>query len=395
MGEVVVRAAVAATPLYPLGGGTALSFGLPARKSGWGLSTANLNRVVDYPARDMTITVEAGITMAALAAELSANGQRLPVDVPQASEATLGGAIATASSGPRRFGHGTMRDFVIGISAIDGRGIPFKAGGRVVKNVAGYDFCKLLTGSRGQLAMITQVTLKLRPLAEATAFVVCDLDTLDRAEQLLAALVTSATTPAAVELLAGPVWTRDLVLGPASGPVAARLVVGLEGTPSEVDWMTAQLSREWRDQGATQTRIINGAAADSVWSRLVEFPISGEPALVVKANLLASVVTRFFQTVTNLDANCSIQAHAGSGVVYVQFPEFSAADALRVLIAGLQPAAVLAGGHAIVYAAPPGLELTHQAVWGPMGPAANMMRAVKKQVDPQGLFNPGLAIFPC
>ncbi len=139
----------------------------------------------------MTITVESGITMRALTEELARQGQRLPVDVPQAGQATLGGVVASATSGPRRFGHGAIRDFVIGLSAVDGRGVPFKAGGRVVKNVAGYDLCKLLTGSRGALAVITQVTLKLRPVAEATAFVVCDVAEFAQAEPLFAQLGTS------------------------------------------------------------------------------------------------------------------------------------------------------------------------------------------------------------
>ena len=126
--------------------------------------------------------------------------------------------MATATSGPRRLGHGAIRDFVIGISAVDGRGVPFKAGGRVVKNVAGYDFCKLLTGSRGGLAVITQVTLKLRPVAEATAFVVCDVAEFLQAEPLLARLGNSRTAPVAVELLAGPAWDARSGVGHASSP---------------------------------------------------------------------------------------------------------------------------------------------------------------------------------
>src|SRR3569623_1953396 len=197
------------TPLYPLGGGTALDFGLPAKLPGVGLSLAGLHRVIDYPSRDMTITVEAGIRMAYLAATLARERQRLPVDAAHADEATLGGVIATNFSGPRRYGHGTIRDYVIGISAIDGRGTPFKGGGRVVKNVAGYDFCNLLTGSLGSLAVITQVTLKVKPLPDATAFLTCEIAELAQAEPLLAALVDSQTVPVAINLASGPAWQGD------------------------------------------------------------------------------------------------------------------------------------------------------------------------------------------
>ena len=113
---------------------------MPAKTPGLALSLARLNRVVDYPARDLTITVEAGITLAELDALLVTEGQWLPIEVPQPPRATLGGVVATAWSGPRRYGWGQVRDYVIGISAVDGRGLPFKGGGRVVKNVAGYDF---------------------------------------------------------------------------------------------------------------------------------------------------------------------------------------------------------------------------------------------------------------
>ena len=150
--EVVARAARLGDAALSHGWrARALRSGCPrgSKDRGWRRQTSR--SVVDYPARDMTITVEAGITMRELAAELAAQGQRLPIDAPAGwTMATLGGVVATATSGPRRYGQGTIRDYVIGISAVDGRGVPFKAGGRVVKNVAGYDFCKLLTGSRGR-----------------------------------------------------------------------------------------------------------------------------------------------------------------------------------------------------------------------------------------------------
>jgi glycolate oxidase FAD binding subunit len=395
LAERIARGYASDTAMYPLGGGTSLANGLAARRQGWGLATSGLNRVVDYPSRDMTITVEAGMTIEALADILSENRQRLPIDAPHAGIATIGGVVATATSGPRRYGQGTIRDYVIGISAIDGRGVAFKAGGRVVKNVAGYDFCKLLTGSRGSLAAITQVTLKLRPLSEATALVACDVASLDEAESLLAALVRSAATPVAIELLSGPAWADDPALGPAAKDCCARLVVGVEGTEPEVGWMIGQLLGEWRAAGIVAPRTVLGGEAAGLWSRLIEFPAASDAALVVKANLPPSAVCRFAQTAKSFDAGCSIAAHAGNGIVYVRYPEFSAGDALRVLVAGLQPAAASAGGQAIVYACAAGIELTHQAVWGPPSAAAAIMRAVKSKFDPKGLLNPGLSIFAC
>src|SRR5688572_4376214 len=201
---VVREAFDANTALYPIGGGTSLDFGLPAKAPGNGLSLTGLNRVIDYPARDMTVTVEAGVTMQTLAELLATERQRLPIDVPLEGKATIGGVIATNWNGPRRYGQGSVRDHVIGITAVDGRGMPFKGGGRVVKNVAGYDFCKLLTGSLGTLGVITQVTLKLKPAVEQSRLMACVVRDAADAERMLAALSSSKTTPVAVELLAGP-----------------------------------------------------------------------------------------------------------------------------------------------------------------------------------------------
>src|ERR1700722_17745144 len=152
-------------PLAPLGGRTALGFGGRLSQPAVGLDLTHLDRVVDFPARDMTVTVEAGIRIDRLAQVLKSEGQRLPIDVAQPDRATLGGAIATNANGPRRFGFGTFRDYVIGLTAMTADGRVFHSGGRVVKNVAGYDLCKLLVGSLGTLAVITQVTLKLKPEA--------------------------------------------------------------------------------------------------------------------------------------------------------------------------------------------------------------------------------------
>lgn len=377
-----------ATPLYPIGGGTALDFGLPAKQPGLGLSLAGLNRVVDYPSRDMTITVEAGIRMADLAATLAREGQRLPVDAAQAAEATLGGVIATNFSGPRRYGHGTIRDYVIGISAIDGRGTPFKGGGRVVKNVAGYDFCKLLTGSLGSLAVITQVTLKVKPLPEATAFLGCEIAELAQAEPLLAALVDSQTAPVAINLTSGPAWQGELL----ATDETAKLSIGFEGSKAEVDWQLAELRREWQSQGASHVEEHAADAAEAIWSQLTEFPTRGEAGLVVKANVLPSATTGFMQACRELDSQVSLLAHAGNGIVLASFPKFSPGDTSRWLLQRLQPAAVTARGNLVVWSCAGG-ELTRQAIWGASRDDAEVMRAVKRQFDPRGLLNPGRFVY--
>lgn len=379
--------------LYPIGGGTSLDYGLPPRQSGHGVILTGLNRVVDFPARDLTVTVEAGITMQALAETLAAEGLRLPVDVPQVAQATLGGVIATATSGPRRFGHGTIRDFVIGIAAVDGRGELFHGGGRVVKNVAGYDFCKLLTGSLGTLGIIAQATLKLRPLPQRTALVAVRLPSIEAAEPMLAALMTSQTTPVAIELLHGAPWQDDAALGTAA-PKAQQpaLVVGLEGTAAEVGWMIDQLRQEWNAQVAGESVVIEGEACDALWRRLADFP-AREAALTLKGGVVPSGVTRLVAAVLAIDPQASIEAHAGNGIVYVHFDALPPQGLSRTLVGQLQPLAASLQGHLVVLRNASGSEATPQSTWGTLGAQLALMTSVKEQFDPRDILNPGRFVY--
>lgn len=382
-----------AAPIYPVGGGTSLDFGLPAKAPGQGLSLAKLNRIVDYPARDMTITVEAGVTMRTIADLLAKERQRLPVDVPQADRATIGGVIATNWNGPRRYGEGSLRDFVIGIHAVDGRGLPFKGGGRVVKNVAGYDFCKLLTGSLGTLGVITQVTLRLKPIPEQSALVACSLPDAHAAERLLAGLITSRTRPAAIELLAGPVWQADpafAALSRASGSNLA-VVVGLEGTGTEVEFMIRQLCDEWRETGCCEPLIVGEASA--LWQRLIEFPAAGESPLVLKASVKPSGTTAIIDAAQQLDPQCSLQAHAGNGIVIIKMSKFPDQGLSRALVGRLQPVAAAHHGQVIVLSNPSGAEMTHQSVWGATDSPLDLMTAVKREFDPKDILNRGRFVY--
>jgi glycolate oxidase FAD binding subunit len=329
--------AASRTTIFPLGGQTALGGGLATKQSGVGLSTAGLTRVIDYPARDMTITVEAGLTMAKLAETLAAENQFLPVDVAQSEAATVGGVMAANFSGPRRYGYGTMRDYVIGVSAVNGLGTPFKAGGRVVKNVAGYDFCKLLCGSLGTLAVITQVTLKVRPRPAASALVAFEIPNLEAAETLLAALTTTRTTPVAVELRV-----------PCESPI--EIIIGYEGTPVEVEWLVAQLDREFAPLAAKPKQVLRDAETTHAWRLLTEFGAAADASsLVLKLNVRPSHVVEMAKLMGSLVPKASILAHAGSGILLVNCGDLRDDD--------------------------------------------DAMRTIKRQFDPHNLLNPGRFIF--
>ena len=233
-----------------------------------------LRRIVDYPARDMTVTVEAGIPLDLLSAALAKEKQRLPIDLPDAHRATLGGIIATNTSGARRYAHGTLRDYVIGISAVDGRGTPFHGGGRVVKNVAGYDFCKLLTGSLGTLGMITQVTLRVKPIPEVSRFVTCRPRNWETAERLLEGLVTTQVTPAAIELLAGPGWSSDTVLGSLPDRDSAHCWSAWKEPMTKCDGWPIRCGTNGVALGVA-AEIVPDEHTAGLWRRLAQFPVEG------------------------------------------------------------------------------------------------------------------------
>jgi glycolate oxidase FAD binding subunit len=381
------------TPLYPMGGRTSLEFGLPVKSPGTGLSLAKLNRVVDYPARDMTITVEAGVTMRTLAELLAKERQRLPVDVPQADRATIGGVIATNWNGPRRFGEGTLRDFVIGIHAVDGRGQSFKGGGRVVKNVAGYDFCKLLTGSLGTLGIITQVTLRLKPIPEQSVLIACSLPDAAAAERHLAALVNSKIRPTAIELLVGPAWHNEPTLAALrrESTSALYLVVGLEGTGPEIEYMVKALSDAWREMDIDAPLVVGETAA--LWHKLTEFAATGESPLDLKANVVPSGTLAVIEAARHIDPDASIQAHAGNGIVIIKMSQFPTGGLSRALVGHLQPIAARHHGQVIVLANPSGAEMTHQSVWGATDSPLELMTAVKRRFDPRDILNRGRFVY--
>jgi glycolate oxidase FAD binding subunit len=259
----------------------------------------------------------------------------------------------------------------------------------VVKNVAGYDFCKLLTGSLGTLGIITQVTLRLKPIPEQSALVACSLADCAAAERLLATLVSSQVTPTAIELLAGPEWVQDEALAGLAGASgdALVLVVGLEGTGPEIDFMVRQLLLEWREQAIENTLVVGEAAA--LWQRLIEFPAAGQSPLVIKAAVVPSAVGSFIDAARRLDSACSIQSHAGNGIVFVKFSEFPAGGLSRALVGNLQPLAAQHHGHVIVLSNATRAEMTHQSVWGATDLPLDLMREVKRRFDPKDILNRG------
>ena len=236
VGGVLVAAAGAGVPVTPWGGGTRISVGMPPARPGIVLSLKRLDRLVEHEPADLTATAEAGMTLAAFQAALGQRGQWLSLDPPNAREGTLGGILASNASGPRRHLYGTARDLLIGLTMVLADGSIVRGGGKVVKNVAGYDLPKLAIGSFGTLGVIVEATVKLRPRPDTDRLVVAWFERVKDAGAGARAIMASDLIPSALEL-ADAEAVRALALGGREG---AALLVGLDGLPEQVAWQSTE-----------------------------------------------------------------------------------------------------------------------------------------------------------
>ena len=385
--EAVCRARRDAKAIYPIGGGMGLDYGRRPDVPGIGLSLKKLDRVLDHPAADMTITVEAGITLANLQQHLAAERQWLPIDVPFADRATVGGLLAVDPSGPRRYAHGTVRDYLLGLRSVDGCGMAFSAGGRVVKNAAGYNLCRMMVGSLGSLGVITQATLMVRPVPETSVAVACDVPDFETAERLLADLVQTQTLPAAIELLTGSDSHHNPAIGPMLQSSVAQLIVGFEGTEAEVDWMVGRIRLQWQELGIVLPVTIAATEAAAMWKWLAELPAD------LQISVPPSATICMIECLAELDPSGSIQAHAGNGIVRAHLSPRVPVEFTALVRERLRPAVQSAGGKLTVLSIPDGAEPTGDEIWGPPGDGVALMRAIKDRFDPDGLLNPGRSIF--
>lgn len=376
----------ASRAVIPLGGGTSPALPREAATGTCFVGTSRLNQVIDYPSRDMTITVEAGVRIRELQQILSGSGQQLPLDIAHDDSATIGGVVATNTSGCRRYGQGTIRDALIGVSAVDVQGRLFKSGGRVVKNVAGYDLCKMLIGSQGSLAIVTQVTLKLRPQSQAAGGLWVPLSDPGSAEPLLASLITSQTRPVAVEL-----WNRQAAqecladVPEAMAGTAGFLCFGFEGSETEVRWQLETLAGEFRKLSSRSQITLLTTAPEGFWRTLNRFQSHASPPLF-KITVRPSRVVELLSQGTQL--GWSLAAHAGTGIVWGRLPHAATPEEIRRALAPLTRLAEAGGGQLRLVGLPP--ELRRGLPESPLS-ATNerLMQSLKQQLDPRHLLSPG------
>jgi glycolate oxidase FAD binding subunit len=362
----------------PIGGATQLDLGMPPTRVDLALETSALDKVVEYEPADLTVTVEAGLRFSELQKLLSAQGQFLALDPPVDDQATIGGVIATNVSGPLRFSSGTARDLVIGTRVANPAGTLTRAGGRVVKNVAGYDLNKLYVGSLGTLGLLVELSFKLAPIPPATGTVAGAFADLDAVSSAAAAIVRSSLSPLAVELL-GPGAARAAGLAEQY-----TLVFRAGGYPQAVD-------RQVRDLGTLVTNHGGQAleTSDTLWDDLARLRREAQQRdIVVKAAAPIATSTALVRLLekTLEGREATVWAHAGNGLAYAACDAPVTADTLERLrsdVAGLGSNASL-----VIQRCPTDLK-REVDVWGDPGSSLPLMRALKTKLDPKNTLNPG------
>lgn len=342
------------------GAGTKLTWGSPPRRLDAVLDLSRLNAVVDHTAGDLVAVAQAGCPIRILQEALAPAGQRLAIDEARPG-ATLGGAIATNSSGPRRMLNGTFRDLMIGTTVVRADGAVAKSGGRVVKNVAGYDLGKLMTGSFGTLAVVTEAVFRLHPLPAASCFLTAPARDAERVARLVSAVVHSDLVPTAVEVE----WTAG------RGSVALLLEGSEDGVRTR-----AALARDLLVRAGAAD--VEAAPEPPDWWGRHPWAAGG---LALKLTCALSGLRRLLSGARAHGVD--VRGSAGSGVLYGTGPvgQVSAlVPALRKLCLGL-------GGSLVVLDAPPRVK-AELDLWGPV-PALGLMLAVKDQFDPRHRLAPG------
>lgn len=386
--EVMQFAAREGLTVIPSGARTFLEVGNLMTRSDLVVTTRHMNRLIQHEPADLVATVEAGMTLREFQKRLAEQGQWLPIDPPDDGSITLGGAVATGLNGPHSFGYGPLRSFVIGMRAVLGDGRQIKAGGHVVKNVAGYDLCKLFTGSFGTLGIITEVTFKLRPLPPETRTIVAV-----GAYEALSAVgrrIANNFFPVAIELLS-PRLSQDI--GLETPREQSTLMIRYAGSARAVVTQTAQTLKSLRDEALRCATYDEDAVH---WANLSTAPLMSHHDLVWRIRVRPSDLPSYCREVAALENDPSHQHlrwHLRVGDGHLRVMARSPAyyqEAVRAL-ERLREKAENLGGSLIIEKAPVDLKREIDS-WGSFGSTAELIRRVKQQLDSGDRLSPGRII---
>ena len=376
LAAVVEEAAEKRWQIIPCGNGSKLDWGGLTKEIQLIVSTQKCDRIIQHAVDDLTVTVEAGVKIADLQARLKATNQFLPIDPAFLTTATVGGIIATADTGSWRYGYGGIRDLVLGISFVRGDGEIAKAGGKVVKNVAGYDLMKLFIGSYGTLGIITQVTFRTYPIPQASQTVAITGET-TQLKSAIKLLRNSGLTPTAMDLISSSV-AKKLSIADENA-----LLIRFQTIPESIKDQTVQLTTMF-DSLSVEIATFQEKAELQLWHQLTDLVrIAQTPtAAISKLGILPTEAVSLLEKISAIDARNLTIVHLGGGVGILQF-----ADGVRLnIIQTIREFCQSNSGFLSVSSAPK--EIKQQIdVWGYSGNALDMMQRIQQKFDPQNIFN--------
>ena len=366
----------------PRGGGTQLGLGNRLKRLDVVADVSRLNRVVQHNAADLTLAVEAGITLTKLRETLAAEGQFLALDAPLPDRATIGGTLASGVSGPLKWQYSSARDLVIGMKVAQADGRITQSGGNVVKNVSGYDMARLHVGGLGTLGIITEVSFKLTPMPRHETTLIAKFDTVDQCLDAALGIFNSGVMPLALTAFNRAVGER---IGLDEGDNSeCALAVRLGGRPRTLRRMENEAFFVIRERTAQVDRLEDEAG--EIWSRLADFGYSegSESSVAARIVLLPGSVARVISLLCQ-DGDAAIVAQPGYGMMSAHW--FGESEETGERIRQARAYAHGVGGSLIVERVPPAVKDSLD-VWDYAGGSLEVMKSLKAQYDPNGILNP-------
>jgi len=411
--------------IVPWGNGSKISMGNPPKRLDLVVCTKRLNHMKDVDVANLTLTVEAGVRLVDIQARLATEDDRcylpledltsdsdemicsdrshsgcfLPVDPPFGNSATIGGIIASNSSGPRRLLYNIPRDIILGTRFVAANGDIIGTGGKTVKNVSGYDISKLMVGSAGSLGILCEMTLRLLPLPEKMETLLFSFDAFENASDFTDRIFDSSLLPAAVEVMNGKAFENlKIVTPPGFTPGAYIAAVALEAFHEAVDRMRTDMKKMAQQSGGAGEAVLSEDRHRPFWLGVSDLApaLFGQFPGVLSAQLnypisdWKPVVEFAAVTLSEDNLDYTLLAHAGSGVCLINFliNGNNAADNAVMAVRKLLARCRECGGNLVLQRAPVALK-ADLPVWGEAGSSVLLMKRLKEKLDPLGVMSPG------
>lgn len=390
-------------PVVPRGGGTNLSGGSIATSGGIVLSMMRMNKILEIDEENLTATIQPGVITAEFNAAVDARGLMYPPDPQSAAMSTMGGNVAENAGGPRGVKYGVTKDYILGLRVVMPNGDIVKLGGKTVKNVSGYDLIRLFTGSEGTLCVITEIVVRLIPKPEAKKTMLALFNSLDDAAKTVAGIIKRRIIPTTLELMDKDAMTLIEEFKPVGFPTDAEgaLLIEVDGMSADVECQAENIIEVCKASGATEVKVARNAEESvKLWTgrkagfgaiAAKAFTVLAEDATVPRSKV-PDVVRRIQEISRKYNVRMPILGHTGDGNMHPNImcdgrdpEEMKRVDAAidEIFRAALDLGGTLSGEHGIGHAKQKYMK------WEFGEEGLNVMRSIKKTLDPNNILNPG------